>query len=220
MRNRFSIGRNGWQWLGVFILAVAIAGFRLVETVGPERSPGDRFVVNRVLDGDTVELLGGDRLRLRGIDTPEKGEPLYDEATKFLRNLTLGKTISLEYGSVRRDRYGRLLAFVFVDDTLLVNRAILAAGLANLYLFKDTPMKHPAITAMFEAQWSAIDSRLGLMGLPREVESVYLASKGSYRFHRPLCRSLRPENLDQYAQFDFRRQALYEGLSPCRNCKP
>lgn len=87
-------------------------------------------VVERVIDGDTVELEDGSRVRYLLIDTPEstngKDDCYGTEATQFNRQLVEGKTIHLEYDVECEDRYGRLLAYVEVDDrevnTLLVER--------------------------------------------------------------------------------------------------
>ena len=73
------------------------------------------------------------------IDTPEKGEPLYEEAGEYLRSLTLGKKARIEYAGNRRDKYGRLLGYLYIDS-ILVNAEIVNAGLAHLYLFKDTEL--------------------------------------------------------------------------------
>ena len=203
----------------LILLIIALVAFRLAEDIGPERTPGDRFVVVRVLDGDTIELAGGDIVRLLAVDTPEKDEPLYDEATRFLERLVLGKAVQIEYAGARRDRYGRLLGYVFVD-TLLVNRAIITNGLGYLYLFDDTPIESPEIRSMLAAQQTAIDARVGLMGLPRQAEPIYLASPRGFRFHRPACRSLTSKEPGYYREFTSRVEALGEGLSPCRNCSP
>lgn len=206
-----------------FVLIVAVViilvGFRLIEEIGPERAPGDRFTVVRVLDGDTVELLGGDKLRLLGVDTPERDEPLYHEARAFLENLVLGRAVRLEYGGARRDRYGRLLAFVWTD-TLLVNRAILENGLGYLYVFDDSPVHSAEFRSMLDAQKSAIGAKVGLMGLAREPEPYYAAAQSSHRFHRPGCRSIANSSPERARRFATREEALAVGLSPCRNCRP
>ncbi|MCX6826049.1 MAG: hypothetical protein NTV06_02090, partial [candidate division Zixibacteria bacterium] len=70
---------------------------RFVSEIGYDKSPRDRFKVVRIIDGDTIELTGGDRLRLLGIDCPEKGEPFHDSAQAFLRNLILSKNPDIVY---------------------------------------------------------------------------------------------------------------------------
>lgn len=99
-------------------------------------------VVRRVIDGDTVELADGRLVRYIGIDTPEvrrrmgeawvkDPEPYAEAATEANRRLVEGKTVRLEYDVRTHDKYGRILAYVYVDDRM-VNDALLEAGYAHL----------------------------------------------------------------------------------------
>lgn len=84
-------------------------------------SEDDRCTVRRIIDGDTIDVdCAGrrERVRLLQIDTPERGQPGYRRATAALRSLIGGSEVTLEYaqpGRPTRGRYGRLLAYVFVD---------------------------------------------------------------------------------------------------------
>jgi micrococcal nuclease len=212
--------RRLWTFLFIIVAAVVIVSYRLVEKVGQERKPGDRFTVKRVLDGDTIELTGGDRLRLLAMDTPEKGEKYHDEATDLLASMTLGKPVKLEYGRNRRDRYGRLLAYVYVDDTLLANQVILDSGLAYLYLFEDNDLQKGEVKRMLASQRSAMARHVGLWSVKRTPEPFYVATERSFRLHRPNCESVQNLKPGHYRKFSTREEGLAEGLSPCRNCKP
>lgn len=204
----------------VLIALVLILLFRLVEDIGQDKAPGDRFVIMRVIDGDTVELAGGDRLRLLGIDTPERGELFYDSATIFLESLVLGKKSRIEYADKRRDRYGRLLGFLYIEDTVFVNKRILSAGLGYLYLVKDQELSRPRFKELLLAQRAAVESKVGLWGIVRDYEDKYIASKYSLRFHRPGCSSASQIQQSNVRTFEIMQEALYEGLSPCRICRP
>ena len=96
---------------------------------------GQRATVTQVIDGDTVALSNGDRVRYIGMDTPERGEPLYKEATEFNRNLVEGKAVRLTKDISERDRYGRLLRYVYVDD-ILVNAELVREGYAREFEYK------------------------------------------------------------------------------------
>ena len=204
----------------VLTILVLVLLFRLVEDIGQDRAPGDRYIIIRVIDGDTVELAGGDRLRLLGIDTPEKGELFYGSASKYLESLTLGKKARIEYADKRRDRYGRLLGFVYIEDTIFVNKRILSAGLGYLYLVKDQELNRPRFKELLDAQRAAVKSGTGLWGIERDYEDSYIASKSSLRFHRPGCSSAAKIKHSNIRTFDIMQEALYEGLSPCRICRP
>lgn len=97
----------------------------------------ESVAVARVVDGDTLRLRDGRSVRLIGINTPEIGrkgkvsEPLAEAARDALQAL-LGKnaTVGLRFDRERQDRYGRLLAHVYLADDRSVEAALLTAGLA------------------------------------------------------------------------------------------
>ena len=103
------------------------AGCEADEACGP-----DTARVQRVIDGDTLDLEGEGRVRILGIDAPETGdlpECGGEEARAFLETLLAGRTITLEYDVVCRDRFDRLLAHVRLDG-VSAGRAMLDAGMA------------------------------------------------------------------------------------------
>ena len=88
--------------------------------------------VVRVIDGDTVELASGERVRYIGLDTPEMGEDPEcgaQEATDFNRRMVEGKPVKLLAGPEDTDDFGRLLRYVFVDD-VFVNAELVRTGQA------------------------------------------------------------------------------------------
>lgn len=89
----------------------------------------EEFLVMRVVDGDTVELFGGETLRLIGIDTPERGEPCFNEAKQKLAELVEGKTVFIEKDVEEKDKYGRLLGYLYVGDAF-VNLEMVESGFA------------------------------------------------------------------------------------------
>ena len=122
------------------LIAVALLigiGIGLVAGYGLWHSDIDVYekaLVVRVLDGDTVELEDGSRVRYLGIDTPEWGEHYADDATARNRELVEGKTVELERGNRDKDEYGRLLRYVYVDG-VFVNAELVAQGYAKAYIF-------------------------------------------------------------------------------------
>ncbi len=219
LRKSISLKKRLGQLFVLVLLVTIILVFRLVEDIGQETTVNERFRVKSILDGDTFELTGGDRLRLLSIDAPEKGQPLYDQSTEYLRSLTLNKIVRLEYGGRRRDGYGRLLGFVYLD-TILVNTAMLRRGLANLYLFKDTKLESDLLQQMLAAQREAMKNERGIWALDHEPEYYYVSLPGSFRFHRPSCSSVNQKSAREYIRYEIRQQPMFSGLSPCRNCQP
>ncbi len=218
---RAPIGLTG-QLVLVLVLIAVVVGYRMLERTPttPPVSPSGIVTVARVIDGDTVELSNGERVRLLGIDTPEHNEPLYAEARGVLTRLAQGKPARIDRAGRERDRYGRLLGYLYIDDTLLANRVMLDSGLAYLYLFEDTDEGQPETATLLAAQRGAMEAGRGLFGLRRASEDHYVAAEGSYRFHRPGCSSVARLKESRTRYFRTRDEALYEGLSPCRRCKP
>lgn len=87
--------------------------------------------VDRIVDGDTIKA-GNETIRLLGINTPERKEFYYKEAKEFLEEKILNKTITLEFGKDKKDRYGRTLAYAFLGSEN-VNLEIVENGFANYY---------------------------------------------------------------------------------------
>jgi len=88
---------------------------------------GRTGLVTRVVDGDTIELEGVGRVRLIGVDTPERGEECFEEATAYLKQRVAGQTVRYRYQRERTDRYDRALLDIFRGGEL-VNLDIAQAG--------------------------------------------------------------------------------------------
>jgi len=208
-----------WKIFIVFIFVAALVLFRMGSEIGRERSVQERFAVARIIDGDTVELAGGDRLRLLAIDTPEKGEPFYDSARVMLKSLVAGEPLEIDYSERRRDRYGRMLGYAW-RDTLFINEVMVRAGLASIYLFPDNLADSAVIVRLLGAQREALAERRGIWSREVAGEDFYMQAKGSYRFHRPNCRHIAETSPARLIRYGTREEALRKGLSPCRDCRP
>jgi len=107
------------------LLALALAACTQGSPCGPTEGK-----VARVVDGDTIELEGGTKIRYLMVNTPEttggKNECYGQNAVTFNTDLVLGKSVSLRYDVECTDRYDRTLAYVTVDgqevNTILVER--------------------------------------------------------------------------------------------------
>ena len=115
----------------------------------------ENILVKRAVDGDTLVLESGERVRLIGIDTPElhESKKLYRDAQRsgediktiqgmgkraadFTKSLVEGKRVRLEFDVDRYDKYKRLLAYVYlVDDGTFVNAKIVEEGYASLMTY-------------------------------------------------------------------------------------
>ncbi|GAB4313280.1 MAG: thermonuclease family protein [Methanobacteriaceae archaeon] len=85
-----------------------------------------------VVDGDTIDVEGVGRIRLVGVNTPERGQPGYQQAKDYVKRMCLGKTVDLDIDDAKNyDRYGRVLAVVYVNDVNL-NAELLKKGYAEI----------------------------------------------------------------------------------------
>lgn len=106
-------------------------------TCGFSYAPSDQYTVERVIDGDTIVLTNGEKVRYIGIDTPETKDPrkpveyFGKEAYEANRKLVEGKTVRLEFDVQKTDKYGRLLAYVYIGD-IFVNAWLVENGYAKV----------------------------------------------------------------------------------------
>ena len=99
-----------------------------------EQVPNELATITFVVDGDTVEIETKERVRLVGIDSPERGDPYYAEARSKLEELVLGKQVRMEKDVSERDRYGRLLRYLYLGG-LFVNLEMVKQGYASAYTY-------------------------------------------------------------------------------------
>lgn len=134
---------------------------------GPVVLPhGDRARVDRVVDGDTV-IVGGERVRLIGIDAPESVKPdspveCYgpEASVALTRLLPRGTPVILEYDIERRDRFDRTLAYVWLADSArLVNTVLVGQGFATVATFPPN-VKHLGDLEVAEDEARAADRGL------------------------------------------------------------
>jgi micrococcal nuclease len=153
------------------VIAVAV-GLYACSTDEDEGGPGagsrHEARVERVVDGDTVRLEGVGSVRLIGIDTPEvygqTVECFGPEASAFAKRLLpRGTRVRYEVGREARDRYGRLLAYVFLPDGRLVNRILAERGYATVLTIRP----NDRYERVFErAVRAARRARAGMWGQP------------------------------------------------------
>ena len=142
------VSRRGLRWLVLAVLVAAASAWAAVRLFAPRPAPDgqvysrppepyleDRIV--RVIDGDTAVGERFGRIRYIGINTPERdaSDPavraMARQATEVNRRLVEGKRVQLVLDVQERDRYGRLLAYVWADG-IFVNAYLLAEGYAQV----------------------------------------------------------------------------------------
>ena len=183
------------------------------------RGRTETATVRRVVDGDTFETTTGRKVRLIGINTPERksNDPLNEEATQLLRDLVEGKEVTLEFDEEETDQYQRTLAYVHVGD-LFVNGEIVRQGLAYCYTWRpNTAHEGEFVTWQKEAR----EADRGLWSLPAPAPSdVYVADSQGHRFHREDCSRAKGIRGGRRLTFRSRDDAFDLGQNPCGTCKP
>jgi micrococcal nuclease len=135
----------------------------------PQEAGAGAVRVVRVVDGDTLLLDEGVRVRLLGVNTPElehdgqPEQPLGKEAAAFTRDFIGARKVTLEYDRERVDDYGRTLAYVYVDGRML-NEALIEAGLSEAVT--RHPYRSDRKTLFEKAEDRARDQGLGIWSLP------------------------------------------------------
>lgn len=143
-RRRFVYVAVALSIAAAFIGYRALGGFEL-----PTRVPAGTLVAT-VVDGDTVDMADGSRVRYLCIDTPERGEPFYEEATEYNRDLVGGRAVVLERGLRDLDQYGRLLRYVHAGD-VFVNAELVRSGLARTLVYNENE-KYVELLRKLEAE--------------------------------------------------------------------
>ena len=135
------------------------------NNIGPHKY----YTVSRVMDGDTIELSNREKVRYIGIDTPEvrekkdsewiyKPRPYAEEASAFNKKLVEGKSVRLEFDVQKRDKYKRLLAYVYAGENM-ANMEMVKQGYGMIYTY---PPNVKYTEKFLEAQKEARDNKRGL----------------------------------------------------------
>ncbi len=181
-----------WQlYIFPFLVILAMMFFEYAKTEYVQRLPFDqiaketnalaeithrsmqRATVSRVIDGDTIELETGEKVRYIGVDTPETKHPSKPvqcfgrEAAQKNKELVEGKEILLEKDVSETDRYGRLLRYIYLpnpeatDEAIFVNELLIEQGYGQVITYPPDVKYHPLL---LQAQQQAQTEEKGLWG--------------------------------------------------------
>lgn len=201
-----------------------------------------------VSDGDTITVMHdgkGEKIRLYGVDTPEKAQDFGQKAKQFSSDLVFGKTVDVR--RMDTDRYGRTVGVVTVDGKTL-NEELIKAGMAWVY---TEYCKESFCSQWQKFQDEAKNKKIGLWSMPNSIRPsefrrngrsgggseqrstqqtsphpppqsqgsvVYHGNVSSKVFHKHECPQYNCKNCT--AQFKTREEAISAGFKPCGICKP
>ena len=220
----------------------------------PALSLAGQYRVIRVVDGDTIVVNykgKNEKVRLLCVNTPEsvhpdekQNIPMGKVASDYTKNRLKGKYVDLEFEGPIRGRYGRLLAYVFVDGSNF-NLELVKRGLSPYYTKYGLSQRYdeefreaeryarehklniwgdPELTKKYlrlKSKWGQYRSKVS--SPPATIQTKqwkYVASKNSRVFHRPDCKwakRISPKNL---IGFKSREEAIKSGRRPCKSCRP
>ena len=204
----------------------------------------DTFLVTRVIDGDTIEIEGGRKVRYIGIDTPETVDPRKPiqcfgvEASNKNKELVERKRVRLEKDVSETDKYGRLLRYVHVDD-LFVNDYLVRQGYAYAYTYPpDVKYSEQFVQVQTEARennrglWKACPVSTTIptttsISLPARSPNTNctikgnISSSGEKIYHLEGCASYNVTKIDEARGehwFCTEEEAITAGWRKAKNC--
>lgn len=179
-----------------------------------------------VIDGDTIVLDGNEIVRLIGIDTPETKDPrklvqYYGRgAYEFTKRLVEGKKVRLAYDLNKKDKYGRTLAYVYLEDGTFLNAEVIKQGYGFAYRY--FLFKYFDEFKQYEAEarengiglWSEGEGKESQVPRKNENSVVYITRTGK-KYHIEGCNYLKGSKIPISLE-----DACKRGYAPCSRCDP
>jgi len=189
-----------------------------------------------ISDGDTITVLKDSRttkIRLYGIDCPEKSQDFGRKTKQFTSNMVFGKDVKItSYG---QDKYGRTIGLIYLDSNgQCLNEELIKNGYAWVY---REYCKDGFCQKWLQYEQNARANKFGLWSGHNPISPwefryasnetlankivktiIYHGNIKSQIFHRPGCRYYNCKNC--VAEFDSREKAIQAGYRPCKICKP
>ena len=182
-------------------------------------------ICTKVVDGDTIYLDNGDKIRFVGVNTPEKGVTGYFTSKEFVEKLCLNKEVGIDIDdSKHSDKYGRTLGVVIVDGKN-VNEMLLKEGLAEIMYMPPSEF--------YPYDWADSNTHVAdthsssTASSPASAESTSSAGSASYignantgKFHLPSCSSVSKMSDGNKVFFSSKSDAENQGYIACQICNP
>ena len=191
---------------------------------------GDYWLkISKVIDGDTFVLETGKKVRLIGVDTPETVHPskpveyFGKEASAFTKKMLTGKKVRLEFDQQKVGKYGRILAYVFLEDSTFFNAELIKQGYAHAYTKYPFRQDYMDLFKSLEKEareqskglWAKQDS---VIAPPDSLKGKLVGSKSSNKFHKAECKwakKIKPNNLVIFASANEAKEKNYITCKVC-----
>lgn len=191
----------------------------------------ERSVCTKVVDGDTIYLSNGRKIRMVGVNTPEKGVRGYSASKNFVQKLCLNKEVGINIDDKKYyDKYGRTLAVVIVDGKNL-NEMLLKEGLAEVMFIPpsefspykwtgtSTTSSNYQTTATTTSSKQSVSSSKNIAS-SSDSSSDYVGNVNSHKFHEAGCTEVDRMSEKNKVYFSSRQDAINEGYTGCKKCNP
>lgn len=181
-------------------------------------------VCTQVVDGDTIYLDNGEKVRFVGVNTPERGVEGYITSKNFVQKLCLNKEVGLDIDNAKHsDKYGRTLAVVIVDGKN-VNEMLLKEGLAEVMYIPPSEF-YPynwadSSTHIPNSQNTYVNTHSDSDSSSSTGSGSYIGNSNSGKFHESSCKWGQKTAEHNRVYFDNRNQAISQGYVPCKVCNP
>lgn len=182
-------------------------------------------VCTKVVDGDTIYLDNGDKVRFVGVNTPERGVEGYITSKNFVQKLCLNKEVGIDIDdSKHTDRYGRILGVVIVDGKN-VNEMLLKEGLAEIMYMPPSEF-YPydwanSNTPVADSHSSSSNSHpTSTQSTSSDSSASYVGNANTGKFHESYCSSVSKMSEKNKVFFSSRDEATNQGYIPCKICNP
>ena len=180
-------------------------------------------VCTQVVDGDTIYLDNGKKVRFVGVNTPERGVEGYITSKNFVQKLCLNKEVGLDIDDKKQnDKYGRTLAVVIVDGKN-VNEMLLKEGLAEIMYMPPSefyPYNWAGSGTHVADTHSSSSSSSSTSSSDSSGTGSYVANGNSGKFHVASCSSVSKMSENNKIFFSSRNEAINQGFEPCKLCNP
>lgn len=184
----------------------------------------ERSVCTKVVDGDTIYLDNGEKVRFVGVNTPERGVEGYIASKNFVQKLCLNKEVGLDIDdSKHHDKYGRTLAVVIVDGKN-VNEMLLKEGLAEIMYMPPSEF-YPynwadSNTHVADTHSPSSSSDSSSSDSTSSGSGSYVGNANTGKFHVSSCSSVNKMSEKNKVFFSSRDEAINQGYVPCKRCNP
>lgn len=180
----------------------------------------EKGVCTKVVDGDTIYLDNGEKIRFVGVNTPERGVEGYITSKNFVQKLCLNKEVGIDVDDAKHtDRYGRTLGVVIVNGKN-VNEMLLKEGLAEVMYMPPSEF-YPYDWADSSAHIpNSQNTYIHTSDKTSSDSGNYVANSNTGKFHEVSCRWGQKISDHNKVTFDSRNEAISQGYQPCKVCNP